>query len=121
MEIVNYGFGHVTIDGKDYDKDLVIRSDGSVVRRKKKLSRGGAGHTPLSNREMKEYLGGEAPSKFIVGTGKYGALPVKDGVRRITEKRGIELICEKTEMAIDTYLDLLSRGERVAALFHLTC
>ena len=38
MEIENTKFGTITIDGKIYEHDVVIRLSGEVVKRKKKLS-----------------------------------------------------------------------------------
>ena len=39
MEIENTKFGTITIDGKTYEHDVVIRLSGEVVKRKKKLSK----------------------------------------------------------------------------------
>ena len=39
MEIESTTFGAITIDGKNYEHDVVIRLSGEVVKRKKKLSK----------------------------------------------------------------------------------
>ena len=39
MEIEKTTFGTITIDGKTYEHDVVMRLSGEVVKRKKKLSR----------------------------------------------------------------------------------
>ena len=39
MEIERTTFGTITIDGKTYEHDVVIRLSGEVARRKKKLSK----------------------------------------------------------------------------------
>jgi hypothetical protein len=39
MEIERTTFGTITIDGKTYEHDVVIRLSGEVVKRKKKLSK----------------------------------------------------------------------------------
>jgi len=39
MEIEGTTFGTITIDGKTYEHDVIIRLSGEVVKRKKKLSR----------------------------------------------------------------------------------
>ena len=39
MEIEGTTFGTITIDGKTYEHDVVIRLSGEVVKRKKKLSK----------------------------------------------------------------------------------
>jgi hypothetical protein len=121
LRIEGYEFGRIVIDGRGYEKDVVILTNGEIIKRKKKLSKGGVGHTPLSKREFKEYLRVDRPDVFVIGRGMHGAMSVKGGVMKIGEKHGIELICEDTAKAIESYLDLLSKGKKVAALFHLTC
>jgi hypothetical protein len=39
MEIEGTTFGTITIDGKTYEHDVMIRLSGEVVKRKKKLSK----------------------------------------------------------------------------------
>jgi hypothetical protein len=39
MEIESTTFGTITIDGKTYEHDVVIRLSGEVMKRKKKLSK----------------------------------------------------------------------------------
>jgi hypothetical protein len=39
MEIEGTTFGTITIDGKTYEHDVIIRLSGDVVKRKKKLSK----------------------------------------------------------------------------------
>ena len=39
MEIESTTFGTITIDGKTYEHDVIIRLSGEVVKRKKKLSK----------------------------------------------------------------------------------
>jgi hypothetical protein len=39
MEIDGTTFGTITIDGKTYEHDVIIRLSGEVVKRKKKLSK----------------------------------------------------------------------------------
>lgn len=121
MKIEGYDFGSIIIDGSRYSKDVVILVNGEIAKRKKKLSKGEVGHTPLSKREFKEYLGEDRPDVLVIGTGMHGAMPVKGGVMKIAEKCGIELICEDTGKAIESYLDHLSKGEKAAAVFHLAC
>jgi hypothetical protein len=39
MKIEGTTFGTITIDGKIYEQDVIIRLSGEVVKRKKKLSK----------------------------------------------------------------------------------
>ena len=52
MMIERTTFGTITIDGKTYEHDVIIRLSGEVVKRKKKLSKKyyGTSHVPLERR-----------------------------------------------------------------------
>jgi hypothetical protein len=116
MTFERYSFGTITIDGKTYEKDVVIER-GAVRRRKKKASRryrDRFGHTPLSLKE-------EIPWKcdrLVVGIGAHGALPVMDEVRDEAARRDVELIVVPTPDAIEM---LRERPKKTNAILHLTC
>src|SRR5215216_6956217 len=65
MEIEGTTFGTITIDGKTYEHDVIIRLCGEVVKRKKKLSKKyyGTSHV-LSKDEAKLFSRGGAISSF---------------------------------------------------------
>jgi hypothetical protein len=72
------GFGWIEIGDHVYENDIIIHADGSITKRKKKLSRtlkGAYGHTPLSEEELK-FLEEERPGQVFIGTGQYGSLPL---------------------------------------------
>jgi hypothetical protein len=61
MEIENTAFGNITMDGKTYEHDVVVRLSGEVVKRKKKLSKNyyGTSHIPsqpISSRSLRPSL-----------------------------------------------------------------
>ncbi len=107
-------FGRVKFRGREYTHDLVIHTDGRVSKRRKELSRRryGTSHI-LSEDELSEILE-EEPDVIIVGTGVHGALRVPD---MNLETRIISLpTCEAAEK-----YNRLIKGERVAAVIHVTC
>jgi hypothetical protein len=116
MTFERYSFGSITIDGKIYEKDVVIER-GAIRKRKKKASRryrDRFGHTPLSTKE-------EIPWKcdrLIVGIGAHGALPVMDEVRDEAARRKVELIVVPTPDAIEA---LRRSPKNTNAILHLTC
>lgn len=72
------GFGWIEYDGVRYDHDIVIHTDGSISKRKKKVSKPQKeeyGHTPLSGEELVGLLE-EKPGVVYIGTGQYGDLPL---------------------------------------------
>jgi len=110
-------FGAVEIDGRLYERDVMVVGD-RVQRRHKKASqplRDRYGHTPLSLAEPIPW----ACRRLIVGTGADGALPITDDVVAEAERRGVKLIAVPTPEACR----LLSRAdpEDTAAILHVTC
>ena len=98
MQIQDFSFGSIRIDGTTHEHDVVIEG-GEIRRRKKKPSkkfRDDFGHTPLSAEE-------DIPWKcrrLVIGTGAYGNLPVMKEVKREAERRKVELLVVPTAAAI---------------------
>ena len=116
MRIDQFTFGSIRIDGKTYERDVVIER-GTVRPRRKKPSkefREHFGHTPLSVHERLPW----DCRRLVVGTGAYGALPVMDGVREEAERRGVDLVTLPTVEAIEA---LKMSPEATNAVLHLTC
>jgi hypothetical protein len=67
-------FGSITVAGTVFEHDVIIRPDGQVKKRKKKLSKAlyGTSHT-ISLQEAK-YVHAQAAGidQLIVGSGQYG-------------------------------------------------
>jgi len=114
--LCSYDFGSIRIDGVTYERDLVI--DRGKVRKRKKPSqkfREEFGHTPVSVEEKIPWK----CRRLVVGTGKYGSLPVMDTVKLDARRRKIELvILLPTDEAIET---LAKRSEETNVILHVTC
>ncbi len=98
MEVQELSFGKIVIDGKVYDRDIII-SNGKTELRKKSVSRmmkGKYGHTPLT---IHENIPWECRI-LIVGTGMYGSLPVTEDVYKKAKELGVELILKRTKEAV---------------------
>ena len=99
------------------EHDVVI-DGGRVSRRKKKASRvfrPRFGHTPLSAAESLPWGG----KRLIIGTGKYGSLPIMDEVHAEAERRGVELVVVPTPDACQLLANL--PADEVHAVLHSTC
>lgn len=116
VEITDFSFGSIRIDGKAYDYDVII-DGGRIHKRVKKPSKrfkDQYGHTPLSADE-------DIPwdcRYLVIGTGAYGRLPVMEQVTRAAQKRKVKLIIEPTAQAIET---LRKDPKDHNAILHLTC
>ena len=111
-------FGWIKVNGVKYKKDIVIHSDGTVTKRKKKKSKDLKpiyGHTPLSEREL-NFLSQEKPEVIYVGTGHEAALPITPEALLILKK--YETVILPTNEIIEK---IDHENRKMAALIHVTC
>jgi hypothetical protein len=109
-------FGSIVIDGVTYVHDVII-DRGRVRRRKKKPSkrfREKFGHTPLSVEEKLPWK----CRRLVIGTGKYGSLPVMDDVKLEARRRKVDLLIVPTDEAMEA---LAEEPEWTNAILHVTC
>ncbi len=114
MLVNSYSFGNITIDGKKYNRDVILLPDevwDGWWRQE--------GHS-LSVADLERVLA-VRPEVLIVGTGYFGLMRVPDATRAEVERRGIELHVVPTRQAWQIYNRLSASGRRVAAALHLSC
>jgi hypothetical protein len=111
-EIASYGFGHVTIDGREETRDVIVLPD-RVVRDWWRKD----GHS-LVLEDLDDVLD-ELPDRLLVGTGAYGRLEPDPTALETLRARGIEVEVLPTAEAVERYGELDPR--RTAAALHLTC
>ena len=111
-------FGSIFIEGREIGNDVILRLDGSVRKRKKKLSKRvyGTSHT-ISSEEIRFIYEKEA-ELLIIGTGHYGRVALSDEARSYLKKRGCRVKLEATPEAIHTWN---RESKKTIALFHVTC
>lgn len=112
------GDGWIDINGKRYEYDVIVHTDGSVSKRDKSLSKAKKakyGHTPLTGKEVKVLLK-ESPDVIIIGVGQTGALPITPKAKKLLE--AVPCRIGLTPQA----LEWLAKDERRSvSLFHVTC
>lgn len=111
------GFGDLRIEGKRYDRDIVIEAGRVRGRRKgpSKARRGEFGHTLLTGAEDIPWGG----RLLIVGTGADGALPITPDVHAEADRRGIRIEALPTRDACRLLAKL--DATEVYAVLHVTC
>ena len=115
MKIDNYQFGKITIDGKQYTKDLKIFPD--KIKDNWWRSRG---HL-LQEGDLKD-VWEEKPNRLIVGKGARGVMDVDKKVEKKAKELDIELIVEKSGEACERYNQLSGEEKNNTVLaIHLTC
>jgi hypothetical protein len=113
MQIDDYSFGKIIIDGKTYTSDLIIYRDkvDSAWWRQE-------GHV-LQKADLKDILAAK-PDILIVGTGNMGVMKVPESTLQFLESHHITVHVEKTGRAIELY-NSQPAGKKVIGAFHLTC
>jgi hypothetical protein len=116
--IENFKFGSITIDGNTYSSDVIIRPDGQVKKRKKKLSKAiyGTSHT-ISLEEARHIYKQEAPL-LIIGSGKFDRVRLSEEAEAYFNSKGCEVKILSTPKAAQTWNE--TQGKAIG-LFHITC
>ncbi|MBF0621808.1 MAG: hypothetical protein HQL54_07755 [Magnetococcales bacterium] len=111
-------FGKITIDGQTFQHDVVIRLDGTIIKRPKKLSKEiyGTSHT-LSESELKAVFESGCET-LIIGTGQYGRVVLSTEAQAFLNEKRCKAILEPTPKAIARYN---KHNTATIGLFHLTC
>jgi hypothetical protein len=112
--IESYDFGRITIKGIVYTKDVIIAGEKTIAGWMRK-----EGHL-LQVADISQAIDESAPEVAIVGTGYDGMMGVPEETRLYFQRKGIELLVEKTREACDLF-NTLSKNRRSLAALHLTC
>lgn len=104
----------MTIGGREYTSDLIICNRQVHDNWWRKTSH------KLSLEDIKAFLY-NTPEVLVVGNGKFGLMKVQKDLINYCESSSIELIVQKSEVASETYNELVNRRKHILAAFHLTC
>lgn len=118
MQIDSTQFGSITIAGKIYPHDVIIRRSGKVEKRKKKLSKKYYGTSHTISKEEAEFVYEKGGRQLILGTGQYDNVRLSPEAAAYLAKKGCEVIARPTPEALAVYNE--SESEKIA-LFHVTC
>jgi hypothetical protein len=110
--IESYGFGRVTIDGREETHDVIVLPERVVRDWWRKEGHG------LVLEDLDGVLD-ELPERLLVGTGAYGQMQPDPGTIDALCARGIDVEVLPTAEAVQRYAELDPR--KTAAALHLTC
>ena len=113
MDIEGTAFGTITIDGKTYDHDVIIRLSGEVVKRKKKLSKKYYGTSHVLSKD-----GETGCEQLVLGSGQMGNVRLSPEAKAYFAKKGCKVLLRPTPQAIHVFNR--SHAKKVG-LFHVTC
>ncbi len=118
MKIDKTAFGSIVIDGQSYEHDVIIRLDGSVQKRKKKLSKELYGTSHIISLAEAEDLYEEGARTVVIGSGQSGLAGLSPEAAAFFEEKRCAVKLLPTPEAIRCWND--SQGPLIA-LFHVTC
>lgn len=111
-------FGSITIAGEKYENDVIIRLNGKVDKRKKKLSKEVFGTSHVVSLAEAEYVYEKDAARIIVGAGQSGMLKLSDEAADFFEKKKCTVDLFPTPEAIKRWNQ--AEGPAIG-LFHVTC
>ncbi len=118
MRINDTKFGNITINGKTYEHDVVIRLTGDVVKRKKKLSKKLYGTSHLVSKDEAKFVFEKGTELLVLGSGQEGNMRLSPEAEAYLAKHGCEIVIQPTPEALRVFND--ARGKKIG-LFHVTC
>ena len=117
-EIDTTQFGSITIKGKKYKYDVYISLDGTVQKRKKKLSKNIYGTSHIISLNEIEYIFEEKADSIVIGSGQYGEAKLSFEADEFLKKKNCRARLHPTPQAVKAW----NEGEgRWLGLFHVTC
>ena len=96
MEIEGTTFGTITIDGKTYEHDVVIRLSGEVVKRKKKLSKKYYGTSHLLSKDEAKFVFERGCEQLILGSDQMGNVHLSPDAQAYFTKKGCKVLLQPT-------------------------
>ena len=114
MQITEYTFGRITINGETYQTDVIITPQDVKDNWRRKV-----GHN-LAIEDLADVMTTQ-PEIVIIGSGYYGRMRIPQATRDYLEEQGIQLVVAKTAEAIDRFNHLQQECARIVAALHLTC
>jgi hypothetical protein len=111
-------FGSITVSGKKYENDLVIRLNGKMEKRKKKLSKEVFGTSHTISLVEAEFVYQDGAENIIIGSGHSGMVKLSDEAIDFFKQKHCQVELLPTPDAIHRWNN--AKGS-IIGLFHVTC
>lgn len=118
MPIEDSKFGSITIDGKTYDHDVIIRLSGEVEKRRKKLSKAKYGTSHTISKDEAKFVYEDGCDLLIIGAGQEGNVHLSPEARDYFDKKGCTVALQPTPEAVHYFNG--AHGRKIG-LMHVTC
>jgi len=112
------GFGWIDVDEQRISHDILIRLDGEITKRKKKLSKEiyGTSHT-ISQAEA-EHIFQEGAEGLLIGAGQFGRVRLSPEAAAYFQDKNCPVEIRTTPEAVKYWNE---SQDSLIALFHITC
>ena len=111
-------FGSITVAGEKHTHDIIIRLNGKIESRKKKLSAEVFGTSHIISLAEAEYVYEEGADYIIIGTGQSGLVKLSDEAIEFFALKECRPFLLATSEAIRAWNK--AKGATIG-LFHITC
>jgi hypothetical protein len=117
-EIDATSFGSITIEGKTFEHDVLIRLNGEIEKRKKKLSKAIYGTSHVISLDEAKFVYEKGTKRLIIGSGQDGNVELSNEAADYFKGKHCHVDLAPTPRAIGTWNK--AEGD-VIGLFHVTC
>lgn len=117
-QIESTAFGSITIEGHTFDYDVIIKLNGKVKKRKKKLSKAIYGTSHTLSLDEAEYIFEHGTERLIIGTGQYDMLKLSNQANDYFNQENCIVTLLPTVKALNAWN---AAEGKVIGLFHVTC
>jgi hypothetical protein len=111
-------FGSITVGGEKYEYDILIRLNGKVEKRKKKLSKEKYGTSHTTSLAEAEYVYQKGVENLIIGSGQSGLVKLSDEAAEFFKQKNCKVELLPTPEAIERWN---KTKKSTIGLFHITC
>jgi hypothetical protein len=111
-------FGSITIEGTTFENDVLIRLNGEVEKRKKKLSKAIYGTSHMLSLDEAKYVYEKGSKRLIIGSGQAGNVELSEEAADYFKRKECQVDLWPTPEAIRAWNG--AKGP-VIGLFHVTC
>jgi len=118
MEIEDTKFGSITIDGKTYEHDVILRLSEKVEKRQKKLSKEMYGTSHIISKAEAKFVFEDGCDVLIIGAGQEGNVRLSPEASDYFNKKGCKVLVQPTPEAIRSFNQ--SHDKKIG-LMHVTC
>ncbi|MGB9927198.1 MAG: MTH938/NDUFAF3 family protein [Methanosarcina sp.] len=111
-------FGSITLGHRTFEYDILIRMNGHVEKRKKKLSKKLYGTSHKVSLAEAKYIYQKGAQKLIIGTGQTGYVELSKKAKKFFKMKGCKPKLLPTPKAIKMWNK--SKG-KIISMYHITC